>query len=111
MAGTCYLITHPEVVVDPQVAVEEWSLSPTGRERGVRLAALPWAGTLDRPVSSAERKACQTAEILAAAHGLPRTVDAALGENDRTATGFLPPEEFEAVADQFFARPSSSVRG
>lgn len=26
-------------------------------------------------------------------------------ENDRSATGFLPPPEFEAVANQFFANP------
>ena len=111
MGGPCYLITHPEVVVDPAVPVEEWSLSPAGRDRAAQLAALPWAGTLDRLVSSAERKARETAEVLAAAHQLPWTVDPALGENDRRATGFLPPEEFEAVADLFFARPGTSVRG
>jgi hypothetical protein len=32
-------------------------------------------------------------------------------ENDRSATGFLPPPEFEAVADAFFVRPLESVRG
>lgn len=32
-------------------------------------------------------------------------------ENDRSATGFLPPAEFEAVADQFFARPDIGTRG
>jgi broad specificity phosphatase PhoE len=34
-----------------------------------------------------------------------------LGENDRTSTGFLPPNEFDLVASAFFARPSESVRG
>lgn len=32
-------------------------------------------------------------------------------ENDRSSTGFLPPEEFEVVADAFFAQPGVSVRG
>jgi broad specificity phosphatase PhoE len=32
-------------------------------------------------------------------------------ENDRSATGFLVPDEFQAVADQFFANPEISVRG
>ena len=32
-------------------------------------------------------------------------------ENDRSATGFLPPDEFELVADQFFSMPAASVRG
>ncbi len=34
-----------------------------------------------------------------------------MGENDRSASGFLPPAEFEQVADQFFAAPDSSARG
>lgn len=32
-------------------------------------------------------------------------------ENDRSATGFLPPSEFESVADEFFAKPEVRVRG
>lgn len=32
-------------------------------------------------------------------------------ENDRSSTGFLPPDEFEQVADQFFAQPDCAVRG
>ena len=32
-------------------------------------------------------------------------------ENDRSSTGFLPPHEFERVADTFFAAPDTSVRG
>lgn len=111
MPGPCYLITHPEVAVDPRTEVTSWSLSAAGRARAARLAAQPWVPALDRLVSSAERKARETAAVLAAAHGLPWTVDAALGENDRSATGFLPPEEFEQVADAFFARPQESVRG
>lgn len=111
MGRPCYLLTHPEVVVDPVTPVPDWSLSAAGRARAERLAALPWVAGLARLVSSAERKACETAEVLARAHGLPWTVDAELGENDRSATGFLPPAEFERVAEEFFARPDESVRG
>lgn len=32
-------------------------------------------------------------------------------ENDRSATGFLMPDEFQAAANQFFAQPQISVRG
>jgi hypothetical protein len=32
-------------------------------------------------------------------------------ENDRSATGFLPPAEFEHVANAFFAQPEASIRG
>jgi broad specificity phosphatase PhoE len=34
-----------------------------------------------------------------------------LHENDRSATGFLPPPEFEATADLFFRHPEESIRG
>jgi broad specificity phosphatase PhoE len=52
-----------------------------------------------------------SAQILAGHLGLPVQVLTELGENDRSATGYLPKAEFEAVADEFFARPHESVRG
>ena len=71
----------------------------------------PWVGSIGRIVSSAERKAMETAEILATHLRLAIEVRERMHENDRSATGFLPPPEFEAVADQFFANPHESVRG
>lgn len=62
-------------------------------------------------VSSAERKAVETAEIVSTELGLHVSVEQRLGENDRSATGFLPPAEFERTADDFFARPDDSIRG
>lgn len=109
--GPCYLITHPEVVVEPATPVVDWGLSPQGRDRAERLTGLPWVHDLERLLCSAERKARETADVLAAASGLAPVVDEDLGENDRTASGFLPPAEFEAVADAFFAAPTESVRG
>ena len=106
-----HVVTHPEVRVDPGVPVPEWGLSDAGRDRLRHLVALPWVPGLTRIVASAERKARETAEALAEVTGLPVGVDPELGENDRSATGFLPPAEFEATADAFFARPAESVRG
>ncbi len=62
-------------------------------------------------VSSAERKAVETAEPLARALGLPVEVRPGLHENDRSATGYRPRAAFEAAADAFFARPDDSHRG
>ncbi len=106
-----FFVTHAEVAVDPSVPVPEWGLSPAGRSRLTHLVAQPWVPDLSRVVSSTERKAVETAEVLAAAARVPLAKDEALGENDRSATGYLPPAEFEAVADEFFARPEDSVRG
>ena len=106
-----YVITHPEVAVDPSVPVAQWGLSAAGRARLAHLLAQPWVPSLTRVVSSTETKALQTAHALAQASRLPVDTDAELGENDRSATGYLPPAEFEALADEFFAHPDASVRG
>jgi broad specificity phosphatase PhoE len=106
-----YYITHPQVQIDANVPVPEWGLSEIGRARAVAMLEQPWVGSIRRIVSSAERKAIETAEILARHLGLAVEVREAMHENDRSATGFLPPPEFEAVADQFFANPHKSIRG
>jgi broad specificity phosphatase PhoE len=58
-----------------------------------------------------EQKALDGADVIATHLRLPVTRLAALGENDRSATGYLPGAEFEATADAFFAYPEQSVRG
>ena len=106
-----FYITHPQVQIDASVPVPEWRLSDIGRSRALAMLDQPWVGSIRRIVSSAERKAIETAEILAKHLGLAVEVREAMHENDRSATGFLPPPEFEAVADQFFANPHKSIRG
>lgn len=104
-------ITHPQVRIDPTTPVPEWGLSEVGRMRTLTASQLPWAATLQRLVSSTERKAIETAEILAALRELSVEVLPGLHENDRSATGFLPPQEFEQAADWFFAHPDESFQG
>lgn len=104
-------LSHPQVRIDPKVPVPDWGLNGIGAERVAKLAGSgALAGTMT-VVSSAERKAIETAEPLAAVLGVGVIVREAMHENDRSATGFLPPDEFERVADEFFARPQESVRG
>ena len=104
-------ITHPEVVVDPATPVAQWRLSDVGRARLDGLLAQPWVRSIERVVSSDETKAMEAAAVLADHLGLAVERRPATGEIDRTATGFLPPDEFELVADACFARPDVSARG
>lgn len=106
-----YYVTHPQVQVDASVPMPEWGLSDIGRARAFAMLDRPWIGSIRRIVSSAERKAMETAEILATHLRLVIEVRERMHENDRSATGFLPPPEFETVADQFFANPHESIRG
>jgi broad specificity phosphatase PhoE len=111
MPRRCIFITHPDVVISREVPVPQWPLSERGRERMRAGLAQPWVRTLGAVYCSSERKAIDGAEILAAHCGLRIDRGPGLGENDRSATGFLPPDDFERVADRFFADPNVSVRG
>jgi broad specificity phosphatase PhoE len=106
-----YFITHPEVQIDPGIAVPDWDLSPRGRERMHRLLDRDWVSGLAAVWSSTERKAISGARILAEAVCLRPLTNPDLGENDRSATGYLPKAEFEATADAFFAHPHNTIRG
>jgi broad specificity phosphatase PhoE len=75
------------------------------------LAAQHWLRGVRRIVSSTEHKALETAHMLAAALRLAVEPREGIGENDRSATGRLPPSEFQALADRFFAEPQHEVRG
>jgi broad specificity phosphatase PhoE len=111
MGRSLHVVTHPEVQVDPAVAVPHWGLSAFGRRRLERLVTQPWAGQLSHVFSSCERKALETAAALTVGRDVQVQVDPELGENDRSATGFLPPRQFEALADRFFAEPMRQVQG
>ncbi len=106
-----HFLTHPEVAIDPAVPVPDWPLSPRGLERSHAMLAQPWVAGIGAVFSSTERKARDMAAILSGHLGLGFTQMERLGENDRSATGYLPPAEFEATADAFFGQPEHSVRG
>lgn len=104
-------ITHPNVAVDPAVPVPQWGLSEDGRRRAIAMCSRPWVAAVERIVSSDEVKAVETATLLGERLGIDVEIREGIGENDRSATGFVPPEEFEGLADQFFGNPDASVRG
>ena len=104
-------LTHPEVTIDPSTPVTDWSLNAAGLARVQGFAARPWLAAFRRIIASPERKAQETAAVLARAFGMPVETAEAMGENDRSATGYLPGPQFEAAADAFFAHPDTSYQG
>lgn len=106
-----YYLTHPQVQIDPKIPIPDWPLSPLGRQRILYAVDKPWLATIRRIVSSEERKALETAGIIGYAIGVQVESRSLMGENDRSATGFLPPQQFEAAADEFFAHPARSWNG
>jgi broad specificity phosphatase PhoE len=108
---TITFITHPDVVVDPAVPVPRWPLSERGKDRMRQMLAHPWVSSIGSVYCSTEQKAIDGAAILAAHLSLDYVIVEALGENDRSSTGYLLRDEFMATAALFFARPDESVRG
>lgn len=106
-----YFITHPDVIKDPAVPVPRWPLSPRGRERMTAMLARPWVRGLGAVYCSDEQKALDGAATLAGHLGLTPVVYPALGEIDRSSTGYLPEAEHAAAARRLFERPDESVRG
>lgn len=104
-------VSHPEVVIDPDIPVPRWPLSAKGRARMEAFAEVLVSLPVRAVWSSDEQKAMDGAVILAARLGAPHQVDSALGENDRSATGYIAPPEFWEVVAEFFAHPEVSVRG
>lgn len=111
MSGQVIFLTHADVVVNPDVPVPDWGLNETGHARH---AAFAQDAVLDRVAaiySSTERKAREGAAPMARRFGLQVAERKALGENDRSATGYLPEAEFWPVVTAFFAKPDVSTRG
>jgi broad specificity phosphatase PhoE len=104
-------LSHPQVVIDPGKDVQKWSLNDIGARRVQALARSDALYGTTCVISSAETKALETATPLVKALGCRFEIRELMHENDRSATGFLPPDEFETVADQFFANPQTSIRG
>jgi broad specificity phosphatase PhoE len=91
-------ITHPNVCIDPAAPVPQWPLSERGRERMHASLLQPWMRAVTTVHCSTEQKAIDGAAILSQHLGLAHTAHDDLGENDRSATGFLPSPEFETKA-------------
>lgn len=111
MANLLRYLSHPQVQVDANVPVPDWGLSELGRSRTEAIRQAPALKKTDLIISSTERKAVETAEIIGNELGVEVLQVHRMHENDRSATGFLPPEEFEKVADLFFLHPEQSVQG
>jgi 2,3-bisphosphoglycerate-dependent phosphoglycerate mutase len=108
------LIKHARPVVTPGVPPTTWPLSAQGREDCAALAARLRHYRPARIVSSDERKARETAQLLARhlafASDLPSLPG--LREHARTPADFFPTQAaFEAAVQALFAQPDTLVFG
>lgn len=111
MMRRCLYLSHPQVTIDPDVPVPQWSLSPQGLARAQAFAARRMIARATPIFSSTETKARQLAAEIAKVSRSPIISHDDFNENDRSATGYLPPDAFEQHADAFFAQPETSSAG
>lgn len=109
--GNLIYLTHAEVEIDPLRDITDWPLNEIGRGRHLRFASDERLARVAAIYTSTERKSVEGAAPVASHLFLTPTTLVDIGENDRSSTGYLPLEEFEATADLFFARPNERVRG
>src|SRR5271156_6028942 len=107
-----YFLAHPEVLIDPQIPVPQWSLSDIGRARMTGFCErATWLSEVTRLVSSAETKALDGAKIIRNRYALPLHADSQFNELDRSATGYLSKAEHGVASKAASANPQISVRG
>ncbi len=104
------LIKHSMPTIDPDVPPAEWSLSQDGINRCEALAAHLEKFLPAMLVSSPEKKAIETAELVGAKLGLKFSIRDGLCEHRRPGK-FLPSQEFHDNVHRFFDSPASIVYG
>lgn len=101
-----YLVRHAKPIFDRAKPPSRWELDPTGAGRLNRLASLPCFAEAYRIVSSSETKADQTAQAIAAIHGLPAVEQyEALGELYKATLV----DNHEQVMTELFLNPDQPV--
>jgi broad specificity phosphatase PhoE len=105
------LVKHAEPVVEPDVPSNRWELSERGKDRCVALAERLRRYRPAAVVASEERKAVQTAGLVAERLGMAAATFPGLHEHDRTGAPFGTQAEFELAAKGFFENPGEPVWG
>ena len=97
------LVKHSLPQIDPASGPNTWSLSDTGRERCRRLAELLAHYAPATLVSNPERKAWETAAVLADGLGSGVSLRHDRYEHGRDSLGWLEDEAFDSVRSRFAA--------
>jgi broad specificity phosphatase PhoE len=105
------LVRHSIPAIDPVLPSTEWGLSPAGERAAVELADALGAFSAMAVATSPERKARETAAIIAGRRGIPMNLEKGLREHDRSSVGYLPRSDFEAGIRRLLRAPDQLVFG
>lgn len=106
------LVRHAQPLVNPGQQARVWELTPASRDAARACAAQLAGERPDLVVTSRERKARETGEIIAGVLGLDVLEDERLGEQGRDEVAFMDDRErFRIAVHQHFEESSSVVLG
>jgi len=110
--GSILLVRHAQPHVDPGHKASAWELTLAGRDASKVCAAQLAGERPDLVVTSRERKARETAEIIAGVLALDVLEDERLGEQGGDEVMFIDDlERFRVTVRQHFENPSKVVLG
>ena len=104
-------VTHPTFELDKSKLPHEWELSENGLKQAKLLVEMPFWKEVNVIYSSIEPKATQVAKIASEKYNIPWFKEKDLGEANRTATPFLPMEEYMDAVQQAYNNPDSNING
>ena len=110
-ADRVILVKHAQPVLDATRPAREWQLGAEGLAQAHRLAAALRPFLPLRVVSSPERKAVRTSEVIAGELAVALTIVDDLRELDRRVLPILPSEEHEALNERLFLEFDRAVLG
>jgi broad specificity phosphatase PhoE len=105
------LIRHSQSQPIPGVDAQRWPLAPEGQGRAAALAPRLARYQPGVVFSSYERKAVQTAQIVAEGLHIPYVLWPGLHEHVRTAVPYFDRATFLNLVQDFFARPDELIFG
>ena len=111
LARKLHLIRHAAVVVDRDKRATDWSLAFNAKDDIRRLLCSLDLSRIQRVITSQEKKAQQTGQLLADILHLRWETRPGLEEHHRSDHDFLDNDAFQSVVANFFRRPSEHVFG
>ncbi len=105
-------ITHPEVIIDTDIDIDSWQISPLGWDRVQNLLSLDFWHVVEKVYTSTEPKAYTIAEKVSKKYNIEFEKVRDLREIDRSSTGIIRPlSKYMEVVQSSYENISDQVRG
>ncbi|MGR9344016.1 histidine phosphatase family protein [Rhizobium leguminosarum] len=111
MESRIVLVRHGLPSIEGDIPSIDWSLSAPGKAAAIELAKYLSGFRVKEIRSSPEKKALQTAALIADRLALPICLDSDLREHDRSKVGYIARTDFEAGITRLLEHPHQLTFG